>query len=358
MGHRKYLLIPALLLSCGSLPRREIHGIVLEADGKPAAGAVIGSTVGLGWNPTTGTVELRMEAVTDPEGRFMGRVRWTEGENVLLAASLDRRRGALVRFSGEAPEKELSIRLAPLIEVRAQFNAERLDPGAQRPPLDAIDCQLADESGKRVAEWRMKQATFVLKLPPGRYTLTAGGTFSLVEKTFTLAADKPSVDLGKIDLDRTYLERLAAKAPPAWNVTAALGAPASVQASDYLGKWLLVEFWAHDCEASVRKRLPEWARFCEKHALERDRFEIVAIHHSKDVGSLAELEEKLRKEWGGAWKPMPFPVLVDATPKTFVSSEINHLPASILVDPAGRIEGLGDVARLEHKLKLPWPLPR
>lgn len=358
MAPFRTIVLAALLASCSPLPLREIRGVVVEEDGTPSAGAVVGTTSGLGWNPSTGAVELRIEAETDPEGRYSGRALWAAGENVVLAASLDRKRGAIARFTGEPPADGLPLRLTTLIELRGQFNPEKLDPCAQRPPLDAIDCLLTDEAGRRLADWRMRQKSFRVKLPPGRYTLIAAGTFSLAERAFTLVPEKRVLDLGKIDLDRTYLERLAGKGPPAWTVTAALGAPVTVQASDYLGKWLLVEFWSHDQEACVRRRLPELARFCRTHAADRDRFEIVAIHHSPDVHTLGELDEKLRSEWGGAWNPLPFPVLLDATPKTFVSSEINHVPASILIDPAGRIEGLGHVDRLDHKLKLPWPMPK
>ena len=114
---------------------------------------------------------------------------------------------------GNGPPEGISIRLGPLVEVRAKFDASKLDPYARRPPLDAIDCRLADESGKPVADWRMRQAAFSIKLPPGRYTLTAAGTFSLVERIFTVAPEKTTARPAVAIVEVSRLCPVAARPP-------------------------------------------------------------------------------------------------------------------------------------------------
>jgi hypothetical protein len=78
--------------------------------------------------------------------------------------------------------------------------------------------------------------------------------------------------------------------------------------------------------------------FFDDHAADRDKFVILAIHDPQ-AADFAMLDEKLkpivRRLWRG--RPLPFPILLDATGKTGKDWGIAHWPTVILLDPEGRV---------------------
>ena len=76
----------------------------------------------------------------------------------------------------------------------------------------------------------------------------------------------------------------------------------------------------------------------EEYADVRDGFEILAFHDSsaKSLEELApRLEELAAERWGG--KPLPFPILLDATGETIDTLGITNFPTLLLVAPDGKV---------------------
>ena len=71
----------------------------------------------------------------------------------------------------------------------------------------------------------------------------------------------------------------------------------------------------------------------------RDRFEILAIHHSDDVLTVRDLDGALYFKGGR----LPFPVIIDEEGKTFDAYGLERgamfrsAPSQFLIDPDGRV---------------------
>ncbi len=125
------------------------------------------------------------------------------------------------------------------------------------------------------------------------------------------------------------------------------------QASDFKGKWLLVDFWGLSCRPCLSRGIPKLVKFYEEHASQRDRFEIVSICIDEDgeIKSIADLDRKLQPIVDHVWgKPLPFPVLLDPTFTTWERFGLPGLGTVILIDPEGNLVK-GDETVLAEKLK-------
>ena len=93
-------------------------------------------------------------------------------------------------------------------------------------------------------------------------------------------------------------------------------------------------------------------KFYEEHKDQRDKFEILAFHDAR-AKTFAELDEKLKPiiadKWGG--KPLPFPILLDATEETIKAWEIRAFPTIIVIDPEGKLVKGGNLALLKAALE-------
>lgn len=95
-------------------------------------------------------------------------------------------------------------------------------------------------------------------------------------------------------------------------------------------------------------------KFYDDHQSQRDQFEIIAIciDYDGELKTLTEVDHALepivKNVWNG--KPLPFPVLLDPTFKTWETFGLNGLGDSILIDPNGNMIA-GDDSTLAEKLK-------
>jgi AhpC/TSA family len=90
--------------------------------------------------------------------------------------------------------------------------------------------------------------------------------------------------------------------------------------------------------------LPALIEFYEKHADQRDDFEILAFHDGT-VKSFAELDPKLEPLIKDPWKgkSLPFPILLDASGQTIKDWGVHAFPTTVLIDPDGHlVEGGGE----------------
>ena len=100
-----------------------------------------------------------------------------------------------------------------------------------------------------------------------------------------------------------------------------------------------VYFWGFDCVLACGSGLPDLMTFYQEHADDRDRFEIVAIciDPDEEMKSMADVDQRLapivEHVWGG--KPLPFPVLLDASFQTWERYGLSGVGEALLIDPEG-----------------------
>jgi thiol-disulfide isomerase/thioredoxin len=396
-----------LLLNAGGARSdggREVQGRVLDEQGRPVAGADVSW-----WWRANGPPSLKdakgkslldtpegqkafwgnvgkMEpwhapATTDAEGRFS--FSFADGPRVhhLMAMNASRTRGALVLLPKGNAQGPLEIHLAPLTRVKGSIEGPA--KGA-RPEWTFVYTLVPEDAERpldtnRLAGCGSNEARFEMALPPGRYSLNAYTyTFKGDEKAdvvpdreVEVTGKVPVIDLGVLHLSSfkptiTALKERAKAAgtwsdytrhygekPPAWHVVDARGVKKDVQIADFKGKWLLVDFWGLSCSSCLRHSLPELMKFYEAHQSERDRFEILAICIDIDgeIKSIAELDKQLQPIIKYVWgQPLPFPILLDPTFKTWERYGLPGLGTTVLIDPDGKLVK-GDEKTLAEKLR-------
>jgi hypothetical protein len=224
----------ALPLAARAQEQTKVTGRVI-VDGQPIAGAEVASF----WNAEKGKMQPYKGAATDAEGRFATTLTfYGPGAQALLALDKERTRGGLVLVDSKSADKPLDIKLGPLVHVHGRFFCKELD---KRPKWTNVYLM----SGPvRFLQCSSDEAAFSFRVPAGTYKFWGYGTdIKDLRKDMTFKADEPDVDLKTLDMEATVIAKHIGKAPPAWHVTDARGAPKAVQLSDYKGKWVLIEFW-------------------------------------------------------------------------------------------------------------------
>ena len=154
----------------------------------------------------------------------------------------------------------------------------------------------------------------------------------------------------KVELQPTAWARNVGQLAPGFTPTDLQNMRPGESLASLRGKWVLVDFWAKWCVPCIQE-MPQFISFYEKHAAKRDRFEIVGVH-SADGASLAAIQSDydglVKRVWGG--KPLPFPLVFDSTSNTQKRWGIEAYPTTLLIDPKGRVVGLGTLEELAKML--------
>ena len=209
----------------------------LDAENKPVPKA----DVALFWNVTGPMMASRsQEKITDASGRVVLQVDdWNEKRPVLVLSS-DRKLGGVVGVSKADEGKEVTATLGPTVRVTGNLECTELNG----KPKWANTMITADGLRAPIAQNMGESAQFEFVLPAGKYGLRSYGTdVEDIKQTITLAADRPEVDLGTLDLKASPIAKLKGKTAPGWEITAARGVKPQAKLSDYKGKWVYLEFW-------------------------------------------------------------------------------------------------------------------
>jgi len=216
--------------------QKEYHGTVVDAAGKPVAGAPVDTY----WAVRDGKLAPRVGTRTDAEGKFKINVNTIRGRPTpLMAVDETVAFGAAVVLDNDHPENDLLLQFVPLVPVRGEITAQKLGV-----PIEGSFVSITYDKSVLALVGVACKGPFALQLPPGDYKLSYAAADCISTKgTATVAAGAQGLDLGTTDLAPTVLSQLYGKAPPEWNVSDARGVPKTVKLADYQGRWVLLEFW-------------------------------------------------------------------------------------------------------------------
>jgi hypothetical protein len=402
---RGFLVLPILLAIAHVSHADEMRGVsgrIVDESRRPIANADVGYYWGANGAQTDkngppyaseaervlwgnlGRMDLKPDtgrARTGADGRFL--LRMPEECHAVMAMDQSRSRGGLLILPKGNPTRDVEIRIGPLVRVKGKLEG----PGAGRRPLFTGLLAKVPYDPARPLDQRVLvhcgsfEARFEMSLPPGRYTLHAysdgrrekdkirGET--IPDPEILLTPKDRDVDLGLLPLSvkmpsamdqvmRTataefrgdYTKHYGEKAPQ-WNAVDARGVSKDVQLADFKGKWVLVDFWHLGCNGCLMHGLPKLARFYEQHQAQRSQFEIISICLDEDgqLKSIADLDKKLQPIVKHVWgKPLPFPILLDPTFKSWERFGRPGLGTVLLIDPEGNLVK-GDETLLAEKLK-------
>ena len=332
-----FVLAPGL---AGEREALTVSGRVLGPDGEE----LLEYDIATEFTWQEGTLLHDSEFEIDDEGRFRGSVEFGENESVVVIYSKDRKYGAVHRLR-DGMHSNLDIELQRTVRVRGEVTCEEL---GETPEWFNVYWKIHEAYPIGVDSTKGK---FDLRLPVGfwEYDLY-DNWFSSLEGELPLDGRLPSVNLGKLDLPAAYIAKNRGKVLDEWSPTAAKNIRLqNASLSALRGKWVLVEFWGHQWETCVEESLPELARFYRNH--KSDEFEIIAFHDST-VRGFVQLDRALagvkKRHWQD--RDLPFPVLIDGDGETFFKFGIQALPTTILIDPEGRLVGLGSLDLLRDAL--------
>jgi len=217
-----------------------IAGRVVDADGRPLAGAQVADLWDFGASPS-GSPLRGLDC--DPEGRFDGPLDPREDGFWLAAFSGDRKLAGIVEVPKDGPTTDLLIHTNPSSRVHGRIVSKDLGRA-----VDWANTYWSLKPGDiRLAQCFTRKGEFDVRLPAGSYAwLAYGGDTQSRKGEVSLSSTVPDVDLGEIDLPAAFLGVHKGKELPTWSVTASRGIPLEKSAiADFRGRWLLVEFWGH-----------------------------------------------------------------------------------------------------------------
>lgn len=226
----------------------EISGVVLAADGKPAAGV----NVGTGLSVANGELKVSGKPVTtDAEGKFTvgsdKRMLAGRGVTIVAAMSDGSMIGTTTIASGTKPEDvgTPSLSLEKATKVTINLSTDEIEGGLKSPSASANRITDAGESFFQSSS--SDEGALTLYLVNGNYELRLGsrdrGMRELKSEYVKVTVDgsKP-IDLGNVKLVKGPLFAGIGKPAPELTVTHVRGTT-NTRLSGFKGKWVLLDFW-------------------------------------------------------------------------------------------------------------------
>ena len=346
---------------------RMVRGRVVDAEGKPVAGVLVGGQVGLDEDSADPAAAPRfsMRSVkTDAEGQFAIERTFHGAPVELIARDEAAKRGGFVIVDPKNADQPVEIKIDKLIRLHGLINCQ--DDAKRKVEQSFAILFMGKKPGSaRHGYFASTHQRFDMLVPPGDYSLLVGGEggdYVDVIRPITIKPYETDVDLGTIGLPLKAIVKLKGKPAPKLHILDARGVPRTVQVADYKGKWVLLYFWGFWCEPCVRFQMPRLIAFHDDYAAYRDQFVILTLHtggargdDELTVKTIAEYDKKIERDITDYWygRNHPFPVLIDDDPKTFTAYSIDVIPTPILIDPSGNVVGHVGLEALAAKFPTP-----
>ena len=333
-------LVPPFWMSRRASAADATTGSVMGESGHPVAGARVGTSFSLArtLQDTGVNVGYGSPAVlSDTRGTFSLPTASIKYSHVLVAAGPDGTLGFATR------EESTPTRI--VLKKPARLRVEVVKRFGHTHPF-SIDLMSAG-SAVAYGSWQGAVAEFVM--PQGALQLAGVGDPESVAVTENLTLSVDRAVSVRLELQPAAWARNLGKPAPGFTPTDVHNWPSSKPFISPQGKWVLVTFWATWCLPCVRE-MPELMDFYSEHSSLRGKFELIAVH-SPDGASFAGIApqyQRLVQVWKG--RSIPFPMVFDSTGTTQKAWGADAYPMAILVDPAGKIVGAGNLDGLKQRL--------
>jgi len=333
------------------LERQVVRGRVVDPNGKPVPNV----DVGFRWSCLQGDLTPAALAITDQNGQFeLPRLRGSRPQ-VLMAMDQPREHGGRIVVTGAADVNaakedddliEVQITLQPLVDIRGGYFTEDAE---RRPQRVWTSIRKLPEQLEVIEQ--DKEPFFSFRLPAGRYLLRGNAAhFGDVERELVVDTNAGAISLPNLPLPISKVGSLQGKPAPELEFSGATGVEANKTLSDYRGKWVAIAFWGAWCGPCFDE-MDQLFRFAAKHAKDRERFEILTVHHELPDGK-SHLETdlpKLLKRWER--DEFPFPILADPDEHAIEAFGVTAFPTLVFVDPEGKIALVNGIWGLSDILK-------
>ena len=221
----------------------QVSGIVLGADGKPAAGVSVSDS----WKYDT-TWQASGGTKTDADGKFtitVGSIPEQPARSCRIIAA-NETHAAIIFAKLDDLKSEIKLTLTPLVNVTAA-----LKPTEGFPLTDGSYFSIYwDSPSFYMGYAAFKDGKVSIALPAGtyRYMFRAGRAYRYSRGSFEAKGE--ATDLGAIDLVVNPIALHYGKPAPAINISYVRNLPedledkgAQVTLADFKGRWVMVEFW-------------------------------------------------------------------------------------------------------------------
>jgi thiol-disulfide isomerase/thioredoxin len=326
----------------------KVTGVVTGADGKPAANVELSTW----WSNWKGDLKPDGGVKSGADGSFSLTVELEGSIPPALFAMDAERKFAALKVLNSNPEQKADLKLEPVVKVGGKFDCPEMGI-----PFEGytIEGQVkAMPSGSPFMQSGRSTKEFTILLPSGSFAFdnSTADTISR-EYPFEVNAGAADLDVGVVNLEPTPIARHYKKTPPPLSVTDVRNGQKDLTLAQYKGKHVLVIYWALWCTPCITGALPEAMDFYEKNEALRGKFEIIGVHEpGVKTWDAYDAKKKtvVEKIWKG--KEPKFPMVLDASGKTYKDYAIKLLPTDMLIDPDGNVMPHGSLANLKKALGL------
>ncbi len=359
----------------GSVKSDKIVLKLIDSDGRPVAGAKVGTNVRtldvsvlgnkLSWNirgrehnisNEWGEITLTREKLFPPS--------WSVDRKLALYVLHESRKiGTTCMISKDGERGEINLTLEPVCCVHGKLDSEGLRKIGR--PLTWTNVYLYwDRDSFGILSHMPENKRFEFFVPPGHYTLNAygsgeGARTESVHPEIEVKANQSELDLGIIDLPPTKVTRLIGKPAPEIGPIKAWKHGAPVKLADLHGKLVILHFAGG--YPSTSRDLPRLVELHEE--FEDAGLVIISLYNCESMKQLEERFAEVSKKYGGE-PDVPFRLAIDGGEgrpvegtdrtipgDTYATYDISSYPTIVLIDREGKIAEKLNLSRAKKKLE-------